>query len=231
MRELIVAAFVSIDGVMQSPGGPDEDPTGGFAQGGWAVNYWDDAMNAEILAMFGQPFELLLGRKTYEIFAAHWPHSDERDERGGTASGVDDPIAARLNAAKKYVASRTLAKVAWNNSTLLKGNAADAVAALKAQDGPPLLTQGSTDLIQSLFAHDLVDELRIWTFPVIVGDGKRLFGAGTVPGGLALAASQTSSTGVVMSTYRPAGAIDLGSFEFDTPTDEELARRARMASN
>jgi dihydrofolate reductase len=233
MRELLVAAFVSADGVMQAPGGPDEDPTGGFTQGGWAVNYWDDGMNAAILDMFEQPFDLLLGRKTYEIFAAHWPHvrDDQRSERGGTPSDVDDPIAERLNAARKYVASRTLDKVDWNNAVLLEGDAAAAVATLKQQDGPPLLTQGSTDLIQTLLAHNLVDELRIWTFPVVVGPGKRLFGAGTVPGALALTDSHTSSTGVVMSTYRPAGAIDLGSFEFDKPTDEELARRERLVSS
>jgi dihydrofolate reductase len=217
---------------MQAPGGPDEDPTGGFEQGGWAVNYWDETMYARMGEMFAAPFDLLLGRKTYEIFAAHWPHVGEgqRDERGGTASDVDDPAAAALNSARKYVASRTRPALEWDNSTLLEGDVAKAVAALKAEDGPDILTQGSTDLIQTLLEHDLVDEFRVWTFPLVVGRGKRLFGSGTSPRGLRLVDEQTSGTGVVMSTYEPVGDIDRGSFEFDEPTDEELARRARLAS-
>ena len=188
MRELIVPAFVTIDGVMQAPGGPDEDPTGGFAQGGWAVNHWDETMYGAMSEMLASPFDLLLGRKTYEIFAAHWPHVGEgqRDERGGTASDVDDPAAAALNSARKYVASRTLDTVTWNNSVLLQGDAADTVAKLKAEEGPDMIVQGSSDLLQTLLAHDLVDEFRIWTFPVVVGPGKRLFGSGTTPGGMRL---------------------------------------------
>jgi dihydrofolate reductase len=232
MRKLIVAAFVTLDGVMQAPGGPDEDPTGGFEQGGWAVNYWDETMYARMGEMFAAPFDLLLGRKTYEIFAAHWPHVGEgqREERGGSASDVDDPAAAALNSARKYVASRTRRALEWNNSTLLEGDLAEAVARLKAEDGPDILTQGSTDLIQTLLEHDLVDEFRVWTFPLVVGRGKRLFGSGTSPRGLRLVDEQTSGTGVVMSTYEPVGDIDRGSFEFDEPTDEELARRARLAA-
>jgi dihydrofolate reductase len=233
MRKLIVAAFVTLDGVMQAPGGPDEDPTGGFAHGGWAVDLWDDAMYAAMSDTLAAPFDLLLGRKTYEIFAAHWPHvgNDERRERGGTASEVDDPAAATLNAARKYVASRTLRDASWNNSVVLDGDVAQAVAELKAQDGPDILTQGSSDLIQTLLAKDLVDEFRVWTFPVVVGPGKRLFGGGTVPGGLELVDATTSSTGVVMATYRRAGDVRLGSFEFDVPTDEEMERRRRLASD
>jgi dihydrofolate reductase len=182
--------------------------------------------------MFAAPFDLLLGRKTYEIFAAHWPHVGEgqREERGGSASDVDDPAAAALNSARKYVASRTRRALEWNNSTLLEGDLAEAVARLKAEDGPDILTQGSTDLIQTLLEHDLVDEFRVWTFPLVVGPGKRLFGSGTSPRGLRLVDEQTSGTGVVMSTYEPVGDIDRGSFEFDEPTDEELARRARLAA-
>jgi dihydrofolate reductase len=232
MRSLIVPAFVTLDGVMQAPGGPDEDPTGGFTQGGWAVNHWDDTMYAAMGEMLSSPFDLLLGRKTYEIFAAHWPHVGEgaREERGGTASDVDDPAAAALNSARKYVASRTLEAVTWNNSVLLQGDVADAVAKLKTEDGPDIITQGSSDLLQTLLDHDLVDEFRVWTFPVVVGPGKRLFGSGTTPGGLQLVDSKTSSTGVVMAAYRRAGDVDLGSFEFDTPTEEERARRARLAT-
>jgi dihydrofolate reductase len=230
MRNVIVSAFVTLDGVMQAPGGPDEDPSGGFTHGGWAVNHWDDTMYAAMADTFATPFDLLLGRRTYEIFAAHWPHVGERDERGGTASDVDDPAAVALNSAKKYVASRTLDRVTWNNSTLLQGDVADAVAKLKTEDGPDLVVQGSSDLIQTLLRHDLVDEFRIWTFPVVVAHGKRLFGAGTMPGGMQLVDAKTSTTGVVMATYRPAGDVDHGSFEFDQPTDAELQRRARLAA-
>lgn len=232
MRNVIVSAFVTLDGVMQAPGGPDEDPTGGFTHGGWAVNHWDDTMYAAMGESLATPLDLLLGRRTYEIFAAHWPHvgEGEREERGGTASDVDDPAATTLNSARKYVASRTLETVTWNNSILLQGDVAHAVAELKAEDGPDIVVQGSTELIQTLLRHDLVDEFRIWTFPVVVGPGKRLFGLGTTPGALRLVDAETSSTGVVMSTYRRAGDVDHGSFEFDQPTDEELERRARLAA-
>jgi dihydrofolate reductase len=232
MRSVLASTFVTLDGVMQAPGGPEEDPTGGFAHGGWAVNHWDDAMYAAMAESLATPFDLLLGRKTYEIFAAHWPHvgDGERDARGGTASEVDDPAAAALNSAKKYVASRTLETLQWNNSTLLEGDVADAVGKLKAQDGPDIVVQGSSDLLQTLLQHDLVDEFRIWAFPVIVGPGKRLFGDGTIPGGVHLVDSKTSSTGVVMATYRRSGEIDIGSFEFANPTDEEIERRTRLTA-
>jgi dihydrofolate reductase len=232
VRELIVPAFVTIDGVMQAPGGPDEDPSGGFTYGGWAVNHWDETMYGAMAEMLGAPFDLLLGRRTYEIFAAHWPHVGEgqREERGGTASEVDDPAAAALNSAKKYVASRTLDAVQWNNSVLLQGDVADAVANLKTEDGPDIITQGSSDLIQTLLDHDLVDEFRIWTFPVVVGPGKRLFGTGTTSGAMRLVDAKTSSTGVVMATYRRTGDVDRGSFEFDQPTNEEVERRRRLAA-
>ena len=227
MRKLVVSAFLTLDGVMQAPGGPEEDPTGGFTHGGWSVNYWDDVMGGAMADLLARPFDLLLGRKTYEIFAAHWPYvsDEERGERGGTASDVDDPAGNALNAARKYVASRTLDEVAWNNSVLLEGDIAEAIAALKSQDGPDLLVQGSSNLIQTLLAHDLVDEFRIWTFPLVVGPGKRLFGEGTAPAGLDLVDSRTSSTGVLMATYRRADPIDYGSFAFETPTPEEVERR------
>jgi dihydrofolate reductase len=232
VRRLIAPVFVTVDGVMQAPGGPDEDPTGGFTHGGWAVNHWDHTMYSAMGEMLASPFDLLLGRRTYEIFAAHWPYVGEgqREERGGNASDVDDPAAAALNSARKYVASRTLDAVTWNNSVLLEGDVADAVAKLKTEDGPDIITQGSSDLLQTLLAGDLVDEFRIWTFPVLVGPGKRLFGSGTSPGGLELVDEKRSGTGVVMATYRRAGEVDRGSFEFDTPTDEEEERRARLAA-
>ena len=231
MRSLVVSTFLTLDGVMQAPGGPEEDPSGGFEHGGWSVNYWDEAMGAAMEESLSKPFELLLGRRTYEIFAAHWPHvsDEERRERGGTASDVDDPAAATLNSARKYVASRTLDKVEWDNSVLLEGDVAEAVAELKAQDGADILVNGSSDLIQTLLEHDLVDEFRIWTFPVVVGRGKRLFGRGTIPAGLQLVDAKTSSTGVIMATYKRAGDIQHGSFAFESPTDEELERRKRLA--
>ena len=231
MRSLVVSTFMTLDGVMQAPGGPEEDPTGGFQHGGWSVSYWDQDMGEVMTESFSKPFELLLGRKTYEIFAAHWPHvsDEERDERGGTPSDVDDPAANVLNSARKYVASTTLGNVEWNNSVLLEGDVAQAVAELKAQDGPELMVQGSSDLIQTLLEHDLVDEFRIWTFPVVVGPGKRLFGQGAAPAGLELVDLKTSSTGVVMAIYRRAGDIRYGSFAFETPTEEEVERRKQLA--
>jgi dihydrofolate reductase len=204
MRKLVVGTFVTVDGVMQAPGGPDEDREGGFAHGGWSVNYWDEVMGQIITDTTLQAGALLLGRKTYDIFAAHWPKvSDE------------DPVAAKLNSVPKYVASRTLDRVAWNNSTLIEGDLAEAVAALKEQPGDEIQVTGSGDLIQTLIEHDLVDEYRLWVFPVVLGGGKRLFAGGAVPAALNLIDTKTSSTGVAIHTYERAGAIRYGSFEVD----------------
>jgi dihydrofolate reductase len=215
MRKLVVNAFVSLDGVMQAPGGPEEDPTGGFTHGGWSANYWDDEMMGQMAE--ADPYELLLGRGTYEIFAAHWPYV------------TDDPIADHLNSTRKHVASTTLREVEWSNSTLITGDVADYVATLTSQDGPEIQVHGSPGLIQTLLEHDLIDELRIWIFPVVIGTGKRLFGAGTVPAGLKLVDSRASKTGVTINIYERAGAIDYGSFEFDEPTEAEIERRRRLA--
>jgi len=149
MRKLTVNTFVSLDGVMQAPGGPEEDPTGGFPHGGWSVGYWDDGMMEAMAEASRQPYELLLGRKTYEIFAAHWPHVS------------DDPIADQLNSVPKHVASTTLDRVEWNNSTLIEGDVAEQVARLKDQDGPEIQVQGSWGLIQTLLEHDFIDEFRV----------------------------------------------------------------------
>jgi dihydrofolate reductase len=232
MRPLVVNAFVTLDGVMQSPGGPDEDPSGGFTQGGWGVTQWDDVMGRKMDEVLRHPFDLLLGRRTYEIFAAHWPHVTEtvREERGGHASPLDDPAARALNGAKKYVASRTLKSVDWNNSTLLKGDVAEAVAKLKQQAGPEIQVHGSANLLQTLIRHQLIDRYQLWIFPVVVGNGKRLFADGTVPGGLQLLDATTSTTGVVMATYEPAGGVPRGSFEFDEPTAAEVERRQKLAA-
>src|ERR671919_1719022 len=181
MRILAVNTFMSLDGVMQAPGGPEEDRTGGFTLGGWAVNYFDDEMMGQMAE--SEPYELLLGRGTYEIFAAHWPHDE-------------GPIADRLNSTRKHVASTTLERVDWNNSILIGGDVAEYVAALKRQDGPEIQVHGSPGLIQTLLEHDLIDEFRVWIFPVVLGTGKRLFGGGAIPAALKLIDSKVSKTGV-----------------------------------
>lgn len=217
MRKIIASSFISCDGVMQSPGGPTEDPTGGFTLGGWSAPYWDETMNQAMGETMSVPFDLLLGRKTYEIFAAHWPYAG------------DNPITQLFNKATKYVASRTLGKLDWINSKLLEGDVAKDVARLKDGEGPDLQVHGSSVLLQTLTGAHLIDEYRIWIFPVVLGHGKRLFEAGTPPQGLALTGSKTSSTGVLMNSYRPAGAVKPGSFALEAPSDAELARRAKMA--
>jgi dihydrofolate reductase len=204
---------MSLDGVMQAPGGPEEDPTGGFTHGGWAANYFDDEMMSRVAE--AGPYELLLGRATYEIFAAHWPYDE-------------GPIADHLNGTRKHVASTTLDEVTWNNSTLITGDVADYVAALKREAGPEIQVHGSPGLIQTLLRHGLIDEFRLWIFPVVLGTGKRFFGDGAVPAALELVDSSATKTGVTINTYRPAGDIDRGSFEFDEPTEAEVERRRRL---
>lgn len=215
MRKLVANTFMSLDGVMQAPGGPDEDPTGGFTLGGWAVTYFDEEMMTRMAE--SAPYELLLGRGTYEIFAAHWPYDE-------------GPIADQLNTTRKHVASRTLTKADWNNSTLISGDVPEYVAALKTQDGPEIQVHGSPGLMQTLLTHDLIDELRLWIFPVVLGSGKRVFGEGAIPTGLKLVDSKVSRTGVTINVYERGGAISPGSFEFDEPTDAEMARRDRLAA-
>jgi dihydrofolate reductase len=203
MRKLIVSTFLSLDGVMQAPGGPGEDDSGGFALGGWSVNYWDEKMGQVMGEALSKPFDLVLGRRTYDIFAAHWPRVP--DDEGGKP----------LNDATKYVASRSRPELAWRNSVLIEGDAATGIAALKQGDGPELQVHGSGDLIQTLLRHNLVDEYRLWVFPVVIGSGKRLFSDGAVPAGLKLVGSTVSSTGVVIGTYEPAGEIVTGSFALE----------------
>ena len=203
MRKLTVNTFLSLDGVMQAPGTPKEDGEGGFTHGGWSVNYWDDRMGGLMGDFMAEPFDLVLGRRTYDIFAAHWPHTTEE-----LGSGP-------LNNAVKYVASRGKPTLSWEKSVLLEGDAAESVAELKQGDGPELQVHGSGDLLQTLIGADLIDEYRLWIFPVLLGPGKRLFAGGTVPAGLRLIDSTVSTTGVVISTYAPAGKIVPGSFELD----------------
>ena len=216
MRKIIAATFVSLDGVMQAPGGPQEDPTGGFAYGGWSFNYWDDAMMEIIGKSMGDPFDLLLGRKTWEIFSAHWPFIE------------GDPIADKFNAVTKYVATTSTEPLGWKNSVAIGGDVAAEIARLKQGEGPDLLIQGSSELIQTLLANDLIDEFRIWTFPLVLGSGKRLFGDGAMPAALKLVDSRTSATGVTIGSYVRAGEVKPGSFALQEPTEAELARREKM---
>jgi dihydrofolate reductase len=198
MGKLVVNTFTSLDGVMQAPGMPEEDREGGFDHGGWQVPYFDEESGevmTETLAAFDA---MLLGRKTYEIFAGYWPYAP-----------ADDPIAARLNEAPKYVASRSLDSVGWKSSTLLKGDLAEEVARLKEQYNE-IHTSGSGNLVQSLMQQGLVDQYNLWVYPVLLGDGKRLFGDGTVPTALRLVESRTFGNGAVMLSYEPTGMPEYG---------------------
>lgn len=218
MRKLIILSFITLDDVMQAPGGPEEDPTGGFKQGGWVAGYFDDFLGKVMVKQITRTFDLLLGRKTYEIFAAHWPYVNNNE----------DPIAAGFNNAKKYVASKTLTKLNWSNSELIKGDVGKEVKKLKDQDGPEIQVHGSGDLIQTLLKHELVDELWLKIFPITLGVGKRLFAEGTIPVGYKILESEISPNGVIAAMYGRAGEVKTGSLALETPTDAELARRKRI---
>jgi dihydrofolate reductase len=219
MRKIIVGAFMSLDGTMQAPGGPDEDPVGEFKYGGWAAPSFDETMGKAVGEMFAKPFDLLLGRKTYDIFAAHWPYV-----------GADDPIGPLFDRITKYVATRNpMLKLDWQNSRTLGADVVAAVEKLKSEEGPDLLTQGSTDFLQTLFRHDLVDEINVSIFPVVLGKGKRLFGEGASPAALKLISSQVSGSGVTINRYVRGGQVVTGSFEFEQPTEAELERRRNLS--
>jgi dihydrofolate reductase len=218
MRRIIVATFTSLDGVMQAPGGPQEDPTGGFTLGGWTAPYFDEALGASMGQIFGRPFDLLLGRKTYDIFAAHWPY----------VADPNGPIAGTFNRVTKYVASRDNPKLSWQNSQLLGKDVVASLKQLKSADGPDLLVQGSSDLLQTLWKHALVDEFSVLIFPLILGKGKRLFGEGALPVGLKLVKSQSYPTGVIVANYQPEGAVKTGNFQLDEPSEAELERRRNL---
>ena len=219
MREIVAATFLSLDGVMQAPGGPDEDPTGGFKLGGWIVNYGDEVSHQAVMESFAEPFDLLLGRKTYEIFAAHWPFTTD-----------DGPIAEAFNRATKYVASRSGIALDWQNSVSLGSDAAARLTALKREEGPRLLIQGSGDLIQTLLQHDLIDEMKLMVFPLILGRGKRLFGEGAMPAAMRLVDGKLSPTGIMIGRYRRAGDVKPGSFAMAQPSPAEIARRRKWAA-
>ncbi len=218
MRKLVVLSFISLDGVIQAPGGPDEDPSGGFSRGGWVAPYSDDYLGDVTTKQLDRPFALLLGRRTYEIFAAYWPYVDARE----------NPFAGPFNSAKKYVASRTLRKLDWSNAELLKGDIAKEVKKLKEQDGPELHVYGSGNLIQTLMKQDLVDEFRLKIFPITLGRGKRLFAEGAMPAGFELVQSGISPKGVIVADYVRAGDVKTGSFVQEVPSEVELSRREKL---
>ncbi len=201
MRKLVVLTFVTLDGVMQAPGGPGEDPTGEFKHGGWVAGYWDDFLGNVMGEQMKGPYDLILGRKTYELFAAYWPH----------VKG-DVPGAKELNSARKFVVSKTLRKLEWANSVLVVGDIVQEIKKLKRQEGSELQVHGSANLIQTLLKHDLIDEFRLKIFPVTLGVGKRLFAEGTIPAGFELFDCKTSTTGVIVATYGRAGEVRTGSF-------------------
>jgi dihydrofolate reductase len=195
MRDLVVLTLVSLDGVIQAPGGEGEDPSGSFDLEGWTVPYVDDVVGNEVTKQMGQPFDLLLGRKTYEIFASYWPHHD-----------------SPFNQAKKYVVSNSAINTDWEETIQIKGDVVAEIENLKHQDGPMLQVYGSGNLVQTLLANHLVDQLWLKVFPVTLGKGKRLFGEGTIPAAFTLSDSQVSPSGVIIAFYRREGEVQLGSF-------------------
>jgi dihydrofolate reductase len=201
MRKLLVTSFLTLDGVQQAPGDPKEDESGAFRYGGWSVSYWDDTMNEVMGAIMGKPYDLLLGRRTYDIFASYWPR--HADDPGGGRS---------LNAATKYVVSASHPELPWGPAVLIEGDVHAEIAKLKEGDGPELQVHGSGNLVQTLLRHGLVDEFYLHVFPVLLGSGRRLFADGTIPVGLRLTEGRMTSTGVFSGTYEPAGELVTGAF-------------------
>lgn len=202
MRSIVVLSFISLDGVMQAPGGPEEDTSGGFQFGGWTVPYFDDVAGQEMDKQMGVPFDLLLGRKTYDIFAAYWPKQ------------ADNPVAEPLNKATKYVVTHQADfQAEWEKTVVVSGDVVAVLKDLKAGEGPMLQVAGSGDMIQTLLQHDLVDEFWLKIFPVTLGKGKRLFGEGTMPASYELTNTKVSPSGVIFANYRRAGQVRTGSFD------------------
>jgi dihydrofolate reductase len=201
MRKIITTTFLTMDGVYQAPGGPEEDTSGGFAHGGWSFGYWDELMGNTMGAFMAEPFELLLGRRTYDIFASFWPKTDK-----------DPEVAKPFNETNKYVVSHSPQELTWQNSTLITGDVVPQLRKLKESDAPDLWVHGSGNLIQTLLENGLVDRMHIWIFPVTVGTGKRFFAGGTPAAGWKLADSKIGAEGVIIATYEPAGEIKKGSF-------------------
>ncbi len=216
MRNINATVFVSLDGVMQAPGGPQEDPTGGFRHGGWVAPFSKDMLSGVMDKVFSQPFDLLLGRRTYDIFAAYWPYATD---------GTIGPLFGRVT---KYVATHHPETLAWQNSRGLGNDVPAALAELKRQEGPDLLIQGSSQLIQQLLRHDLIDRFRLTVMPVVLGNGKKLFGAGAIPAGLRLTDTLTTPKGVVVLDYRREGEVETGDLGSGDPSGAELERRRNL---
>ena len=216
MRKLTGAVFVSLDGIMQAPGGPEEDPSGNFPFGGWVQPFWDQDMGP-FEKIISADYDLLLGKRTYDIFAAYWPYNQE------------DPIGAKFQRINKYVLTHSDEPLGWENSHRLSGETVEAVAELKRSEGRDLLIQGSSTLYVPLLAAGLIDRLVLMTFPVVLGNGKRIFDGSEQPGALKLVAHFVSSTGVVTAIYEPAGAVPTGSFVTKPPSEAELERREKWA--
>ena len=216
MRKIISLNHVTLDGVIQSGGGSHEDPSGGFTQGGWSIPFRSEDSGKAVLELMSRDFDLLLGRRTYEIWAAFWPHANH-------------PVANAINKAAKYVVTNSLGSLDWENSHRLGGDVVDEIRRLKASDGPELHIWGSSELLQTLIAAQFIDEFRVWVYPVVLGKGKRLFEEGVPAFGLALVESRSTSKGVLINTYRPAGPLPDMSTQPDNPSDAELARRRKLA--
>ncbi len=217
MREINAAVFVSLDGVMQAPGGPQEDPTGGFRHEGWAAPHFDDALGDVMGKLFETPFDLLLGRRTYDIFAAHWPYVK------------DDPMGPLFDGVTKHVATHDPESLTWQNTSWLGKDVPGALRELKQQEGPQLLIQGSSQLIQQLLQHDLIDRIQLIVMPVVLGSGKKLFGSGAMPAALKLTDSLVTPSGVIVATYERAGEVETGDFGLENPTEAEMERRRGLA--
>ena len=217
MRKIITTTFVSLDGVMQAPGGPDEDPTNGFEWGGWTFSYGDEMVDNAIGEFMSQPFDLLLGRRTYEIFAAYWPY-----EKSG-------PVADSFNSTAKYVVSHNNIDLTWKNSNLITGNVVGELREIKKQDGNDLWVYGSGNLIQTLLKNELIDKMYMWIYPFTFGRGKKLLEEGVLPKAWKLTDSKISSTGIIGAAYEPAGEIKPGSYVTQEPSKEELKRREKLA--
>jgi dihydrofolate reductase len=218
MRKLTGAVFQSLDGVMQAPGGPEEDPSGGFRFGGWSPAFWDESMNGPAGKIFDEPeYDLLLGKRTYDIFAAYWPYNQ------------DDPIGAKFQRINKYVLTHSDEPLTWEHSHKLSGDTAGAIAELKRSQGRDLLIQGSSTIYPPLLAAGLIDRLILMTFPVLLGEGKRIFDGSEKPGALKLVDSFVSNKGVIFTTYEPAGEVPIGSFAMADPSEAELKRREKLA--
>lgn len=218
MRKIIAITYVTLDGVMQAPGGPEEDPSGGFTQGGWSMPFWGDDPDEALGEIMAGEFDMLLGRRTYEIFAAYWPYAG------------DNPIATAFARATKYVVTRSLDRLEWENSRRIGADVVAGVRRLKASDGPELHVWGSGTLLQALIAAGLVDEFRMWIFPLVLGQGKRLFECGLPPQGLTLASSRGVHMGVLYNVYHPAGPPPRATFPPDNPSEAELMRRGKLAA-